>query len=238
VAFTGADCAVDKEWLKEMLFGINEKEAVAVGGNQRLPQNATSFEKEVHEFLGTMCFVAEYMKNAKELKQVKHNASCNSMYKKSVIDEVGGFDETLWPGEDVDLDHRINSKGYSIIYNPKSLVTHHRPKNLKDFFNMMKRYGWCQAFLLRKHGFFRAPQYVPFLEILFLAGWLWLLVTSLYWGIGLAIGLIAGAVIWFVFKGTLSSFKLFVVALVAWNLGFASYIARRSDIITGSQRKA
>jgi GT2 family glycosyltransferase len=97
-----------------------------------------------------------------EGEQVNHVASCNAMYKRDVIEEVGGFDERLWPGEDVDLDYKVTHKGYKTAYNPKAIIAHHRPKNLKSFFNMMKRYGWAQAYLIRKYGIFRKLHYVPF----------------------------------------------------------------------------
>lgn len=45
--------------------------------------------------------------------------------KKSILDEVGGFDEAFFMyGEDIDLAYRIKHRGYKVIYYPKAVVTH------------------------------------------------------------------------------------------------------------------
>jgi len=111
------------------------------------------------------------------MKETEHNPSCNSMYRKEVLRDVGGFDETLWPGEDVELDLKITTQGYRLIYNPEAVVYHYRPGNYIDFGRMMLRYGACQWYLVRKYGFFRRIHYVPVLVILGLG----LMMAALAW---------------------------------------------------------
>ena len=225
-AFIDADCAVDKDWLNELLEGFISEDMAGVGGSQISPVDATEFEKKVHVFLSSMHFVSEYMKGGDSIKIVQHVASCNAIYKTNVIREVFGFDEQLWPGEDVDLDYRITHKGYKIAYNPKAIVMHHRPKNLKGFYNMMKRYGGAQAYLIKKHGFFRKLHYVPILEVFILMGLGIGMVLDLYFGFGLAFVLVLCTVVVFVLKwgigyGT-DNFVMFIVTVIGWNLGFGT----------------
>ena len=48
IAFTDADCIVDKEWLNELLKGFTFCEnVVGVGGTQLIPEDCVSFEKKV-----------------------------------------------------------------------------------------------------------------------------------------------------------------------------------------------
>jgi cellulose synthase/poly-beta-1,6-N-acetylglucosamine synthase-like glycosyltransferase len=224
VAFTDADCVVDRDWLKELLRGFIADDVAGVGGGQIVPDDASNFERSVHYFLTSMHFICEYVKKLETIAIVDHVASCNSMYKKKVIEAVHGFDEQLWPGEDVDLDYKIRHEGCRIAYNPNAVVAHHRPKNIRAFFSMMKRYGWSQAYLLRNYGFFRTLQYVPFAGILLFIGWLFALTYNLSLGIGLAIFGIVGIFMAFILKAGLKqgldNFQLFMITLVGWHAGF------------------
>lgn len=228
VAFTDADCVVDREWLNELLRGFVEEEVAGVGGSQAVAPGSAPFEKKVHRFLASMHFVSEYMKRGDKVRLVSDFASCNAIYRKKAIEEVNGFDEGLWPGEDVDINYRLTRRGYKLAYNPEAVVQHHRPTTAKDFYRMMKRYGWSQAYLVRKHGFFRRLHYVPLIELLALAAWIVAIVFNLYSAIGIAVAVIIGTLLAFVLRGGVKrgadNFSLFVIALLAWNLGFLSYM--------------
>jgi GT2 family glycosyltransferase len=48
------------------------------------------------------------------------------MFRKSVFDDLGGFDEAYWNGcEDVDLCFKLHQAGKKMVYQPKSVVIHH-----------------------------------------------------------------------------------------------------------------
>jgi len=225
VAFADADCALDSRWLEELLAGFINGSIAGVGGSQRAPQNATPFEEEVHAFLTSIRFVGEYIKLGEKLRPAGHLSSCNSMYRKAVVDSVGGFDEELWPGEDVDLDYRITRQGYKLMFNPRAAVRHHRPRDLRGFFRMMVRYGCANMDLIKKHGFFRRLQLVPVLEVFLLAGWAVLLAFYLYIGIALALAILLGAATAFAlkhgWKRGLNNLKLLIITLVAFSIGNA-----------------
>jgi len=223
VAFTDADCVVDKQWLNELLKGFSEGVA-GVGGSQQIPDDASPFERRIHDFLTSMHFVAEYVKTGQTIRPVKDFASCNGMYLKSALNEVGGFDEQLWPGEDVELNYKIVRRGHKLAYNPAAIVKHHRPRTLRGFYRMMWRYGWSQAYLTRKYGFFRKLQYEPVALLVVIAAWLAVVVFSLWWGLILAGAVLVAAFIAFLVGGLRKgpgNFAMFLVTMVAWNLGFA-----------------
>ncbi len=159
VAFTDGDCLVDKRWLQELEKGFTGPLIAGVGGDQKSPEDDTEVGKRIQRFLKTIGFVTGYIKTDAAMKETEHNPSCNSMYRKGVLKQVGCFDEALWPGEDVELDLKITTLGQSLIYNPRAVVFHYRPKNYADFSRMMLRYGACQWYLVRKYGFFRRIQY-------------------------------------------------------------------------------
>jgi GT2 family glycosyltransferase len=53
------------------------------------------------------------------------NCGCAVLYKKSVIDKIGGFDPLFWADwEDHDLGYRINLAGFKSVYTPETRVLH------------------------------------------------------------------------------------------------------------------
>jgi len=164
VAFVDSDCIVDKNWIEELLVGFKRFPiAVSCGGRQFLPPDSNFFEKKVFNFMEKLNFISDYTHNFKDIVKVKHNPSYNVMYKREVFLKEGGFKEGLWPAEDVEFDWRLIKRGYTLIFNPKAIVYHYKPKNLKDFLKMMYRYGLSQGYLVRQYGLFRKIHFVPLL---------------------------------------------------------------------------
>jgi glycosyltransferase involved in cell wall biosynthesis len=230
VAFTDGDCLVDRLWLDELERGFSDPMIAGVGGDQKSPEDDTEVGKRIQNFLKTIGFVTGYIKTDEAMKATEHNPSCNAMYRKRVLKDVGGFDEGLWPGEDVELDLKITNQGHTLIYNPKAVVYHYRPKTYADFGRMMLRYGACQWYLVMKYGFFRRIQYVPLLTI---AG-LGFLIAALAWDPAIwPIVLLPWPMLfcWFYVKTrssktTLQFVYLMVITLINWHWGFFTGWAR------------
>jgi GT2 family glycosyltransferase len=77
----------------------------------------------------------------------------NMSYKKSVLDEVGGFDEGfLWPaGEDIDLKMRVCKRGKRVLYIPVG-VTHNREYTFRSFIAQAKTRGLGGRYFRAKYG--------------------------------------------------------------------------------------
>jgi cellulose synthase/poly-beta-1,6-N-acetylglucosamine synthase-like glycosyltransferase len=162
VAFTDADCIVPPEWLKELMRGFESDLIAGVGGIQKPRQDASEMELVVDQVFNLLGFVANYSRKKPQLGLIDHNASCNVIYRKSVLIQLGGFDEALWPGEDVELDYRIIKAGYRLVQNPNVAVCHKRPNNFAQFNAMMYKYGQAQAYLVLRYGPFRKIHFIPF----------------------------------------------------------------------------
>lgn len=169
LAFTDADCIVDKNWLNELLKGFENESIAAAGGSQYSPEEETAFGKRVQLFFELTGFLGGYIKGRDQdaIVEVAHNPSCNVMYRKSAFVGIGGFDEGLWPSEDVDLDYRLKKKKFNFRYNPRAVVYHYRPQSLKALSQMMYRYGVMQGVLTKRYGFFRRIQFIPVVFVLF-----------------------------------------------------------------------
>jgi GT2 family glycosyltransferase len=165
VAFTDADCICHERWLEELLAVLASGDWAGVGGDQQSPRDESDFGRRVQAFLKAVGFVADYVRTTDRVIEVPHNPTCNVAYRRQVLLQSGGFDEALWPGEDVDLDHRIRSLGHRLAYTPRAVVEHYRPRDLSGFRRMMRNYGRAQAYLVRKHGPFRPLHAEPLLAL-------------------------------------------------------------------------
>ena len=163
IAFTDGDCIVHRQWLAELREGFSRAEIASVGGNQVSPENESRFGKNVQDTFVLLGFATSYMQTPSDMVEIQHNPSCNSAYRKTVFETIGGFDEALWPGEDMDLDFRLSQRGYTFLRNPKAIVKHFRPQSLTELGHMMHRYGASAYLLFRRYGFFRTLHYIPFL---------------------------------------------------------------------------
>ncbi|MEM0203265.1 MAG: glycosyltransferase [Archaeoglobaceae archaeon] len=182
IAFTDADCVVEKNWIKELLKQFDENVA-AVGGPNLTPEDESEFGKavgDVFEFLSKAG--ARYGFNANEVVEIYHNPTCNVMYRKKVLEEVGGFNHRLITVDDEELDYRIRKRGYKILFTPKAVVYHYRRRSWKSFAKMAYTYGIGRMQAIKLHREMgRWFHFVPMLTLFFVPSILLLsLLSSLF----------------------------------------------------------
>jgi GT2 family glycosyltransferase len=86
---------------------------------------------------------------------------CNLMIAKGWFQKVGGLDESLYPGEDVDLLKRLHAEGAVLIYDPEAKVQRTRRRSLQQLAYQFYRYGRARGL-----GFYKMPRA---LDLIFLA---------------------------------------------------------------------
>ncbi len=227
VAFTDSDCLVHRDWLTELLRCLDDPKVAGAGGAQLSPPDQAPFGRMVQRFFTAINFIGGYTREHANLRPVDHNPSCNSIYRRQILEEVGGFDESLFPGEDLDLDLRLTRQGWLLLYNPSAAVYHFRPTGLAGFAKMMERYGrFSGGLMTRRHGFFRKICYEP-VALLLLTG-----ATLVIWsvnpiaGAAWILGLLLALLFFFRIKTgstaeALTCTALLFTTLASWNLGFA-----------------
>ena len=61
------------------------------------------------------------------LEEVFWPDGCAALYRKAMLDEIGGFDEDLFAyGDDAELGLRARIAGWRCLYVPHAVVRHHR----------------------------------------------------------------------------------------------------------------
>lgn len=124
VFFTDSDVVVNSDWVEKILSCFVEDEIAAVGGIVKAYS------------LDTVCERAEQMRYDEvvgtESAYVEALPTCNLAIKRSVLLEIGGFDEGYKHAstEDYDLCYRIRAKGYKIYLDANSYILHKHPVSL------------------------------------------------------------------------------------------------------------
>ena len=133
IAFTDADCVADRLWLKELIKSFKDSNASVVGGSIDILNNDN--------------FIANCI--ASRFQGRRSVATWNVAYKRQVINSLGGFDESLIVGEDLDLAFRASKNGYTVIFNPDAKVSHRFQESLPQVWKAWFRYGiyWSRLFL-------------------------------------------------------------------------------------------
>ena len=116
---------------------------------------------------------------------VSYVPSAAIICRRPVLKEVGGFDETLKSGEDVDLCWRFIEAGARLRYEPVALVAHDHRTQLREWFARKSFYGESAAPLTVRHPGKTAP--------LVISGWT--LVVWILLAMGSGIGYLASMVV-------------------------------------------
>ncbi|MBS4101107.1 mycofactocin biosynthesis glycosyltransferase MftF [Tsukamurella paurometabola] len=89
--------------------------------------------------------------------RVPYVPSAALLARRSALLDVGGFDEDLRAGEDVDLCWRLRDRGWRLRYDPAAQVAHDHRVTLREWFGRRRFYGTSAAPLAARHGSRLAP---------------------------------------------------------------------------------
>jgi len=129
IAFIDDDAYPNPNWLASIVRHFSKKDIVAVGGPGVTPPGV-SWQEEASGWasaspFGSGFYYYRFLAGAK--KYVDDFPSMNLSIRRTDFLSVGGFDSNYWPGEDTKLClDLVNKTGKRIIYDPKTIVYHHR----------------------------------------------------------------------------------------------------------------
>ena len=148
VAFLDSDAVPDADWLERLLEPFAEPEIGGVGG-AIMPYRVQT-GAEVHAY--TCGMLDQRRQLAGELPFMPpFTATANAAFRADVVREIGGFDETLFVGEDADLCWRMQWAGHRLHYAERAMVRHHHRANVWPYLRQTFWYGHGTARLFAKH---------------------------------------------------------------------------------------
>jgi len=136
VATIGGDCIANPFWVKELRGSLAKFDIVA-GKTINIGYHA--FEDLERVELHHRGFDVSY-------------PSASMAWRKEVLKTVRGFDEWFITAEDIDLNFRAVSQGFTLGYNPEAIVYHRTKGSFRGFFKQAFWNGWGRKQLTMKHG--------------------------------------------------------------------------------------
>jgi len=97
----------------------------------------------------------------------------NLAVRRSAFDEVGGFDEEFFPGEDIDLCWRLQLRGFTFAEAPGAVVSKRARSDFAGVFRQAYAYGRCGPLLHKRYRRAGAKRDLWWA----LKAWVWLLVS-------------------------------------------------------------
>ncbi len=138
VGFVDGDANVHSDWLIKVVEPLADPKVAGASG-MILTANK---QKIVPRIIGYE-LQDRYERMPTEIKRV---ATMHVVYKKNVLQKLGGFNTDLKTGYDCEIGYRINNAGYKIINIPDAKVYHNHRESLWAFFKQQYEYGKFAVF--------------------------------------------------------------------------------------------
>lgn len=156
VVFLDAECVPKGDWLAVLLPHFADP-AVAAVAPRIVSSVRDSDALHVYENLRSSLDLGEREAPVRPGSRVPYVPTACLAVRREALQQIGGFEETLRFGEDVDLVWRLNDAGWSVRYEPRASVTHPPRPNLSAWLRQRFDYGRSAAPLARRHGSDVAP---------------------------------------------------------------------------------
>lgn len=238
VAFSDADCVMDKNWLKNSVNYFDDAKVACVGGPNLTPENETVFGKAVGFLFNQGIFAAGsvHARVLKEVKEVRSIPGCNAIYRREVLEKVMPMDEKLVEAEDAQMNQNILDLGYKLLYTPDVFVWHYRRPAPRKLWYQMYRYAIGRVIVGKRNPKmlnmtyvgvgFAIPLFVIVSIISYLMGPLYFLS---FLGLVIAAGLFFASLALIQTKSFLVALNVpFVISIIAlaWSCGFLRQLIR------------
>jgi O-antigen biosynthesis protein len=145
VAFLDDDAYPDQDWLHYIAASLESGPHAGVGGpNLPPPEDGRTAEcVAVAPGAPIHVLISE--------REAEHLPGCNMAFRKSVLEDVGGFDERFRAaGDDVDLCWRLQDAGQTLGFSAGAVVTHRRRDTVRRYLKQQHGYGKAEALLEQK----------------------------------------------------------------------------------------
>ncbi len=136
IAFTDADCIPDRNWISQIIDSFNNPKIVALGGSI-FKTTPYSWIERNQQSLANGQITLRY----KSYSKTPYIIAANMIFKKSLLEKLGGFNELFTSGGDVDFSWRVIASGNKIHLNNKAIIFHYPRPSVSDYFKQYYRYG-------------------------------------------------------------------------------------------------
>lgn len=145
VAYIDDDARPDAHWLDYLVHTFSSTDHAAVGGPNIAPLDSGLIAQSVARAPGNPTHVLLSDDEA------EHIPGCNMAFRRSRLEEVGGFDPRfVAAGDDVDICWRMRERGWTIGFSPSAMVWHDPRSTLRSYMRQQVGYGRAEGLLEKK----------------------------------------------------------------------------------------
>ena len=175
IAFLDSDCIARPGWLRELVPYFQDDRVALVGG--RVGAVADDRRMDRYESVCSALDMGDEPVLGRGTNSVFYVPTCNMLIRRAVYAQVGGLDEGLHVGEDVDLCWRVMAAGHHLYYTPRGRVLHRHRSSWRSGFMRRFAYGTSEAVLYSRFpGVVKKFTWQPVSLLLLLcaaAAWIW-----------------------------------------------------------------
>ncbi len=161
IAFIDSDAYPTKEWIYNAikLLKKNSKIHMVTGPDLPFPnQKGWSYDIGLAHKSFLLSGSKVFRKNIKGETFVSQASSCNMVLRKNIYQKVGGMNQKIYIGEDIDLCDKFSKYG-KIIYSPFVKIFH-KSRDLIPFIKQRYAYGTCIDHIFSRGVFLNNIQYL------------------------------------------------------------------------------
>ena len=148
IAFMDSDIVPDPDWLDTVLPLFDDPAVAAVAPRVRTLAHGPLGR---YESLRSSLDMGADPAVVRPGGRIAYVPTATLVIRRSALTEIGGFDETLRYGEDVDLIWRLVAAGHLVRYQPDAVVRHEPRPTLRAWLAQRYAYGTSAADLARRH---------------------------------------------------------------------------------------
>jgi cellulose synthase/poly-beta-1,6-N-acetylglucosamine synthase-like glycosyltransferase len=143
VWFVDADCVAQPDALPLLLPHLDDPKVAAVSGSYGIMTSQSLLACLIHEEI--------VQRHLAMPRRVNFLATFNVLYRREVLEEVGGFDERFLKGQDAELSWRVLEAGYELGFEINSRVRHFHPVSWRRYLRTQRQQGYWRVFLHLRH---------------------------------------------------------------------------------------
>jgi glycosyltransferase involved in cell wall biosynthesis len=143
VWFVDSDCVAEPDALDLLLPELGCDRVAGVGGSYGNMNTHSRLARLIHE---------EIVERHRTMPaKVTFLATFNVVYRRDVLEQVGGFDERLLKGQDGELAWRIMDAGYELAFQRASRVRHYHETSWLSYLRTQGRQGLWRVWMYAAH---------------------------------------------------------------------------------------
>ena len=137
--FLDADCVAEPGSLARLMAHFTRSDLAGAGGSFTNADPAG--------FLGKIIYEEISIRHRRMKPQAGHLASGHVVFRRDILERLGGFNEQFITAEDAELSYRISSHGYRLVFDRDSKVGHHYPNRLAPYLQAQAIHAYWRTHL-------------------------------------------------------------------------------------------